>query len=241
MALLLLDVVVLFIEIFLLAMFPPCNTIERDAISCCPGEDDRWLAGDDSNHLECHDPGLVPFQSYQATCDEDKYPAVHRAELAMFSITMVILGIFFLELNTTMLALSPNIFFRQVFYLLDYVIVTVSLGLELFFKIWDEDIVQSAVGFLIVVRLWRFVRISHGLVEVVAELSHQKWQRLLAYTEELEILLQQRDIPLPDTESIRELKGTADDLVSSIEKEHRKHYQHHLENLPEGEGEEDSS
>jgi hypothetical protein len=37
MGLLLLDVVILFVELFLGAQFPTCTFIERDAISCCPG------------------------------------------------------------------------------------------------------------------------------------------------------------------------------------------------------------
>jgi hypothetical protein len=36
MSLLLLDVIILFVEMFLLATFPMCNLIERDGLSCCP-------------------------------------------------------------------------------------------------------------------------------------------------------------------------------------------------------------
>ena len=40
MTLLLLDLIILFVEIFLVGHYPPCNIIERDCISCCPSLQD---------------------------------------------------------------------------------------------------------------------------------------------------------------------------------------------------------
>lgn len=52
MILLLLDDLILFMELFLLALYPQCNLVERDCIACCPEANnvasagsERWLAG----------------------------------------------------------------------------------------------------------------------------------------------------------------------------------------------------
>jgi hypothetical protein len=48
---LLLDVLILFIELFLQATFPSCHIIERDAISCCPASE----RGLESSDLHCNE------------------------------------------------------------------------------------------------------------------------------------------------------------------------------------------
>lgn len=226
--LLLLDVIILFVELFLLANYPPCHVIERDAISCCTAAaatDERFLA---EEHHEFCELGHTSFE-YDAACDEHKWEAVHTTEKVLFGVTAAILSVFFVELNMTMLALKPTIFFRQVFYTVDYIIVTVSLVMEITFHSLDDDVIQSLVGLLVLFRIWRFVRIGHGLVEFVSELWHEKYQKLLTYTEELEDLLRDKGVSPPDTESIRHLKHeSGDSLVSSIEREkRRKHFSHH--------------
>jgi hypothetical protein len=128
-----------------------------------------------------------------------------------------------IELNITMLALKPLIFFRQLFYLLDYIIVAVSLALELTFHFLSEDVVASFVGILVIARIWRFIRIGHGLIEVATEISHTKYQSLLSYAEELEDLLHGHNIDIPD--SLRLTKFESNDLLSQIERDHR-HYRH---------------
>ena len=105
MSLLLLDVIILFIEIFLLAQFPPCSTIERDAISCCPVQDDhanpteRFLSEEAGI---CDAPGSVALEEFPAGCDDHKWHTVHVVEEVLFSLTITILSIFFVELTVTM-------------------------------------------------------------------------------------------------------------------------------------------
>jgi hypothetical protein len=48
------------------------------------------------------------------------------------------------------------------------------------------------------VRIWRFVRIGHGIIEITNEVVHKDHEKLLLYTEELEELLQQHNIALPE-------------------------------------------
>ncbi len=202
MSLLLLDVIILFIELFLLTQFPMCAVIERDCVSCCPAmENDehqglRFLLGETEHHGDICEEGLRPdFTS--GGCDPHKWKSVHTAELVFFSVTIVILSIFFIELNLEMLALHPGVFFRQFFFTLDYVIVTVSLTLELSLHFVEEDSLATLLGLLVFARVWRFIRIGHGIVEVTSELTHKKYEKLLTYTRELEVAARKGNVELP--------------------------------------------
>jgi hypothetical protein len=208
MGLLFLDVVILFVEIFLLASYPPCNIIERDCIPCCEAEGNdhfRVLVTEESdpeydehgdNHAIC-EAGYEPDQG-EAACDSHKWQRVHTAETVLFSLTITILSVFLVELHLEMIALGPTVFFRQFFYTLDYIIVAVSITLELFFRFSDEEAVQSLVGLLVFFRVWRFVRIGHGIIEITSELTHHPYQELLQYAESLEATMHEHDLPLPD-------------------------------------------
>ena len=74
MALLILDVIILFVEIFLQAYYPPCYIIERDCLSCCEKDQQhgRFLGGSS----EVCGTGFV--SSENAGCDEKKYHEIHR-------------------------------------------------------------------------------------------------------------------------------------------------------------------
>jgi hypothetical protein len=227
MALLALDVIILFVEIFLLATYPTCHTVVRDAISCCPATDqqdaERYLAGDEAHHEDLCVSGLEPVFEYEAGCDPHKWTRVHRAEEWLFGITITILSVFMLELTVSMLALTPQIFFRQFFYLMDFVIVAVSLSAELAFHFLDDDTIQSLVGLLVFVRIWRFVRIGHGIIEVTHQLSEKGQEELLEYTEELEKLLRENGIDIPDPERILKFKHDSGSVhLSKIESNSQK-------------------
>ena len=250
MALLLLDVIILFIEILLLALFPHCSVIVRDAISCCPAEEDdehddgagsqlRFLEAasghGEEHHDVCEADDLRAFPEYEAGCDEHKWSTVHTVEEVLFALTITILSIFMVELNVVMIALKPQIFFRQFFFMLDYVIITISLVLErecchtvkkcamvfalncrqltnskyifffsslflfeVVFHFFKNELYQSAAGFLVIVRVWRFVRIGHGIMEVTNEMAHEEYSGLLAYTEALEDICTEHQIELPE-------------------------------------------
>lgn len=228
--LLLLDVLILFCELGLLTLFPTCHIVERDAISCCPiqQEDDhrRWLAeakggghSQDDGHHFCA-AGLQAMEEYEAGCDEHKWERVHRAEKALLALTLTILGIFFIELTVTMIALTPQVFFRQVFYALDYFIVTVSLALEITFVQLDEEVLATLIGLVILGRLWRFVRIGHGIYELAEDLAHEREKQLMVYAEELEHLLNQHQIPLPVGE-LRPSSHGSSDVLERLEKRRR--------------------
>lgn len=81
---------------------------------------------------------------------------------------------------------------------MDYVIITVSLVLEIVFYTLRDDIYRSFVGLLVLVRIWRFVRIGHGIVEVTHELSHEEYHKLEHYKDTLVELLKKNDIAFPE-------------------------------------------
>lgn len=242
--LLLVDVLLLFTELILLSIYPSCDLVERDAVSCCPaphnyGKNDliRILGTDDEHHgdshLEC-DAGLEPYEEYEATCDDHKWSTVHNAEHGIFILTMIILSLFFLQLCIEIIALKPKVFFRQFFYALDFFIITMSIVLEAVFHALKSDISQSAGGLLIIVRLWRFLRIGHGISDLTAEVMQEQFQELLSYTEELEQLLKANQIELPKVDdAIKNPLVIHDDenLIEVIEAEEREKHRlkHHSE------------
>ena len=216
---LLLDVIIIFIELSLDAFYPSCEIIERNAISCCPLSDEgvdakgagdvhrlmtgisRLLAekeGSDEHHSEevCAYP-LVET-SYQAGCDEHKYPGVHTAHEVLFSFTVIILILFEIELLLMMYLLGPKTYLSRPLYVLDLFIVTVSLVLEIVFKAVNEEILNDLVGILILFRVWRFVRIGHGLVASTFELQEERMHELKHYVQEVEEMLKSHGGKIPE-------------------------------------------
>jgi hypothetical protein len=182
---------------------------------------------DDSNHLEedfCAS-GLEPDLYNTIGCDEHKWYRVHTAEVVLFGLTMTILSIFMLELVVLMLAIRPWIFFRHFFYALDFIVVSGSIVLESVFHSLGNDVAQTYAGFLIVIRLWRFVRIGHGITEIISEVSNEKYQQLLAYTEELESMLLANNFKLPTGpvrhHNLNNGKSNPEDILESLEEQQR--------------------
>jgi len=211
MALLFLDVVILFIETFLVGHYPACEIIERDCLSCCPTSVDnanRFLSGDADEPI-C-ESGYDTTVGY-GSCDESKWHTVHTIEIVLFFLTITILFTFLLEINLEVVALGPNVFFRQVWYSLDYIIITVSTTLELLFYLDNEDLGLSTIsGLIIFARIWRFVRIGHGIIEVTTELTHKRYEDLLEYAEKLEAEMKKNELPLPKPpKSLREEEDSA--------------------------------
>ena len=171
--LLCLDVIFIFTELFLQSFYPLCNIVVRDCIPCCPfdgidshgGDKDvgRWLAGggSGSDHHEICDAGFEEYTGY-SSCDTHKWHAVHTIEEVLFWCTITILSLFFIENTCEMVALTPCIYFRQFFLALDFVIITISLVLELVFHLVNRIGLEELAGLLVFIRLWRFVRIGHG-------------------------------------------------------------------------------
>mmetsp|Transcript_32166 Transcript_32166/g.91260 ORF Transcript_32166/g.91260 Transcript_32166/m.91260 type:complete len:318 (+) Transcript_32166:346-1299(+) len=103
------------------------------------------------------------------TCEPHESPAyrqaetLHHVEMILAIISCVILSTFLLENILMLVALGFN-YFRHIFFVLDFVVVSISLGLELWAIITTQlNDVEAYLGILIIGRMWRFFRVAHGL------------------------------------------------------------------------------
>lgn len=94
-------------------------------------------------------------------CENKHGPKAHHIMEVAHKISIAILFVFFLELLLK-IYVSPRKFFSSTFEILDLVVVTVSLVLDCFEHAFEE--VLSAI---VILRLWRCVRIVHGFIEVI--------------------------------------------------------------------------
>lgn len=232
-ALLLLDVLILFVELFLLATFPSCSIVKKEAISCCPATVEQ-LSGGGGEEEEICEPGLE-VTGYPAGCDLAHLSTVHTAEVVLFSLTIAILSLFMIELLLQMAAMTPCVFFRNGMYGIDFIIISVSLVLEITFFTLEEDAFSSLLGLLILGRVWRFIRISHGLVEVTHEVSAERYGKLLAYAELLEDAFTAKGMELPEGDFLQRLHGSTDskELAEMERHERVEHLRRKLEQQKE--------
>lgn len=229
-ALLLIDVVVIFVELFIEAEFPRCELIRRDAVSCCDGASTS-ASGNSSgsgsgssadighssgHHALCSGDLYQGFHyeegSLTPDCDEHKWETVHMAHVALFGTSVGILAVFEMELILLFVALDVQ-FFHNLLYVIDLFVVTSSLALELVLKVTSFG---DLAGLLILARLWRFMRVAHGMATVTHEAKEhdthaspskelaKNFEEAVAYIQELE-------------EEIVRLKGKADVVLSEAE------------------------
>jgi hypothetical protein len=185
--------------------FPSCHKIVQNAVSCCPIHGDevnaeagirRFLEGP-TDHGICSYP-LVDA-GYEVGCDEHKFSVAHVAHDALFWTTVVILGTFEVELLLLVYLLGPEKFVHHCMYVLDLIIVTVSLVFELvLYFIGQESAAALLPEFLIIFRVWRFVRIGHGLVASAHEVEHEKMHVAFEHVDKLEGLLRDNGVKVPE-------------------------------------------
>mmetsp|Transcript_14270 Transcript_14270/g.23180 ORF Transcript_14270/g.23180 Transcript_14270/m.23180 type:complete len:256 (+) Transcript_14270:106-873(+) len=138
-ALLIFDVILLFGQVFLDAHFPPCYAITANA--------------------ECVDVNGVESDTAHVHCEEHPY-AVESVAVVMYFASLIILSIFEIELVALVLTLGPVQYLRNLSYWLDTFIINVSIVLEVVLHETKDDALASA---LVVARVWRLIRISHGI------------------------------------------------------------------------------
>ena len=112
------------------------------------------------------------------TTDHDaSIHTIHEVEHVIHWISITILFIFLTELVVLMIVMSCCEFWTHAFYVLDLVVVSLSIVLDL--ALGDEEF-----GWLIVLRAWRFARVFHGLVMAQKELAEEENQEHLGEMEE---------------------------------------------------------
>lgn len=175
---LILDVIIVVVELFLDAEFPACSIVARDAISCCGMSNSSCTCGLGGapwpyKSYKCAAP-LVDTYANPATCDPYKHTVVKNIQLIMFSLSVTILALYEVELFCLMAVLRRH-FVRNRLYVIDFIVVTAALILEVVVKVNKMKKASSdassgdLAGVLTFARCWRFVRLGHGLVSSVHE------------------------------------------------------------------------
>jgi hypothetical protein len=134
----------------------------------------------------------------QVGCDEHKYSGVHKAHLVLYYTTVVILVTFELELLSLLYLLGPVKFFHLYMYVLDLIVVTISLVFELLLlNIGYASAADVLPSLFILFRMWRFVRIGHGLVASAHEMGREKIFLALDHINKLEEILKTNGLEVP--------------------------------------------
>lgn len=104
-------------------------------------------------------------------CVREENDPVVRTEEALTIISITILCIFELEL-LLQLFIHRFDFLRDPLYLVDFIIVSVSLAIEAYFYSQDEEeLAAGLVGLLVFGRAWRFLRIIYSLFLILHEVD----------------------------------------------------------------------
>lgn len=137
-------------------------------------------------------------------------PSVNTALEVLFWLSISILVLFCTEISMKFMVFGPLYFFRHPFELFDAVVIVTSLVLDLVFHGQEEGV---AIEVLIVLRMWRLVRIMDsvaGEVKDNLELQKHKFEKKL---KEMEKKIEERD------REIAELKakvGVANGLAGGV-------------------------
>lgn len=186
--LLFIDIAIVVVELFLEAQFPACHVVENMPdgylFSCCKaaaGADhdeaganhDRLLSSGtaEEEHHEFCDAGYEQ-SSADVGCDEHALSKLHHIHTALFIVSVSILGLFEIE-NLLKLYILKGAFLKNHYYVFDLIIVTLSLTLDVFLKV-KTSIVAELAAMLVIVRLWRFVRIVHGIYINTLKTQYEK-------------------------------------------------------------------
>ena len=210
-ALLLLDVVVIFGELFIEAEYPLCSKLRQRAYSCCAGDGTTGAVALPSAALishahhatggdllaECAAPLHGVVANHVGCWAEDPPHQMHEW-LTIGSLS--ILAVFEVELLVLIAALGA-LFFRSWAYILDLVIITTSLVIMLFVlqarsharHSGDSTMVEELQGLILLGRCWRFVRVGHGIALSMYDALHAAQLQMQAQLEELHIALHQME------------------------------------------------
>ena len=97
---------------------------------------------------------LGDFNSYHHQLEEQEH-LLHNVETALFSVSISILGLLLAQQLTLMYALGLK-YFTKTAYVVDLVVVTTAILLELFVS-------ALSGGFVIILAVWRAIRLLHGI------------------------------------------------------------------------------
>jgi hypothetical protein len=139
------DMVVVFIDLVLSLLSLPCLTEEQL----------EWFH-------EHHIGELPPTPN----CKLPETPALIAVEWFLFSLSVVLLSVFVLELMLSGFAFGLR-HFKKPIYAIDAAVVVTSLVLEIYFKFGDGGQLETAPSAIITLRLWKIVRAIHAIVHSI--------------------------------------------------------------------------
>lgn len=145
------DLIVVFIDLVLSLLNLPCYT-------------ELQLA-----YFEEH--GLVDVPE-SSSCKLKESAALTGGEWFLWALSVFLLSIFVLELIASGIAFGLR-HFKKPLYFIDALIVSISLILEIYFKVGDGGRLETAPSAIIALRLWKIVRAVHAIAHTI-ELKNQE-------------------------------------------------------------------
>jgi len=103
--------------------------------------------------------------------------AAHHTEQALHIISLCILSLFAVEVSLLVVSFGKE-FFKHPWYILDFVVIFLSI-------ILDASMHSDEAELLLILRLWRVVRIIHG-IHTYREIEHKEKEQLHRKVEHLE-------------------------------------------------------
>jgi hypothetical protein len=143
--LVILDMVIVFVDLVVSLLSLPCPT--------------------DAQLEFFKEHGLDELPSYPR-CKLRETPSLEAGEWALWSLSIVLLGIFCIELFLSLIAFGPK-HFKKPIYAIDAIVVSASLVLEVFFKFADGGKLETAPSAIITLRLWKIVRAIHAIAHSI--------------------------------------------------------------------------
>jgi hypothetical protein len=110
---------------------------------------------------------------------------VEKLHHALFVMSMCILAVFALELIVLFFAIGLRAFCTNFLYVLDFSIVSVAIILEIISRARAEEpkstdgwLFNDLPTLLLVSRVWRFIRVGHGVFDVTEKHDEEKLEAL---------------------------------------------------------------
>lgn len=166
-AFLLFDILVLFADMYNEAEHPDCYAVMENAV--CEG-------GSEPTCIEHEEPDIIDLVD---------------------GLSLAVTFIFLVENMMLLVILGFWEFFGNIFHAVDFIVVATSLGLEIAFLVLREDKLATVSGMLVIARLWRFVRLGHGLTTMAVKSEEKTTQNLEERIAELEDLLKKNGVKIP--------------------------------------------
>lgn len=166
------DLVIVFIELTLTLLNLPCYT-------------DAQLEG--FAELGIPEDRLPPPEG----CQLHESSALEKGDTALWAISVSLLSIFVIELFLSGVAFGFYRHFKKPIYLIDAIIVSVSLILEVYFRYGNSGAnLHNAPSTIIILRMWKIVRAVHAIAHSIEMKNQSVINRLKTTRDQLETAYQ---------------------------------------------------